>query len=81
MFQQTSLQQKRPIFGHYMNFFCYLFFPFSSIAMHGTASLNQFCDDNEIKFFMYEFHFFDGLKGLDLLTKWAAKIKDRTYDS
>ncbi|CAH0404793.1 unnamed protein product [Chilo suppressalis] len=64
--------------------------PFEVTNVHATTRNNysitlpcfpEFNDNENIRLFVYNFHdFFDGLIGLDLLTKWEAKIdlKDRT---
>lgn len=58
--------------------------PFEVTNIHGTSRNNysvmlpcfrEFQDKDDIKFFVYKFHdHFDGLIGLDLLSKWEAKI-------
>lgn len=58
--------------------------PFEVTNIHGTSRneysitlpcFNELNDENEIKLFAYKFHdYFDGLIGLDLLTKWQARI-------
>lgn len=58
--------------------------PFEVTNVHATSRNNysitipcfsEFKSQDNIKFFVYRFHdYFDGLIGLDLLTKWEAKI-------
>lgn len=58
--------------------------PFEVTNIHGTSRnqysitlpyFDEFNDEEEMKLFIYKFHdYFDGLIGLDLLTKWEAKI-------
>lgn len=74
----------------YFNEFELDYDPFEVTNVHATSRNNysvtlpcfpEFNDPGDIKFFIYKFHnHFDGLIGLDLLTKWEAKIdlKDQT---
>lgn len=58
--------------------------PFEVTNVHATTrndysitipAFRELNDPNEIKLFIYDFHkFFDGLIGLDLLTRWNTKI-------
>ncbi|KAA5588229.1 hypothetical protein F3H15_36775, partial [Pseudomonas aeruginosa] len=58
--------------------------PFEVTNVHATSrndfsitipAFSEFNDAGPIKLFVYDFHkFFDGLIGLDLLTKWKSRI-------
>jgi hypothetical protein len=62
--------------------------PFEVTNVHATSKndysitircFKEFNDQDDIKLFVYKFHnHFDGLIGLDLLTKWEAKIDLKT---
>lgn len=75
---------------NYFNTYPINYDPFEVTNVHATTRsdhsitlpcFQEFCDTDNIKLFIYRFHdYFDGLIGLDLLSKWEANInlKDHT---